>query len=388
MNTIVRIDAHVFNVSAKTNWVFVSVSSSDGRTGWGEASLIGWEPLLVAAARELALEWQGRPLAEAQAGLRASAQSPGGLVFNAVVSAVQQALAALLAGDAAGAAALAGTTLRHSVPLYANINRATRTRTPQGFVDTALRARAQGFTRFKAAPFDGLTPALCSTAQGQALISHGLDCMHALRDALGPEALLMVDCHWRFDEARAFQALHDLETVGLHWFECPIAETHAHWPAMRRLRKATRDQGVLLAAAETQVGLASFQTLFDEALYDVVMPDIKYCGGPLEMLKIAERASEHGVQFSPHNPSGPVCTWHSLQVAALAPECAMLELQFDESDLYDSLVDGAARAELAPAGACLTLTRPYAQLLSLNTPLLQAHPYQPVPPGIETQLNR
>jgi galactonate dehydratase len=266
---------------------------------------------------------------------------------------------------------LSAAVLRQRVPLYANINRATRLRTPQGFVETALRARAQGFSRFKAAPFDGLTPALCASAQGQALIAHGVECMLALRQALGPDAMLMVDCHWRFDETRALQALQALAPAALHWFECPIAETHAHWPAMRRLRAATREQGVLLAAAETQVGLASFQTLFEEALYDVVMPDIKYCGGPLEMLKIAQRAAEHGVQFSPHNPSGPVCTWHSLQIAALAPECAMLELQFEESPLYEQLLEGPA---MSNQGGGLSLERAYGQSLSMNRQLLQAHP--------------
>ena len=388
MSTIARIETHVFNVSAKTNWVFISVTAADGRTGWGEASLIGWEPMLVTATRELALEWEGRTLVDAQAGLRVSPQSPGGLVFNTVISAVQQALACLLDGSVPGTPAapeLSASVLRQRVPLYANINRATRLRTPQGFVETALRARAQGFSRFKAAPFDGLTPALCPTAQGQALIAHGVECMLALRQALGPDAMLMVDCHWRFDEARALLALHALAPAALHWFECPIGETHAHWPAMRRLRAATREQGVLLAAAETQVGLASFQTLFDEALYDVVMPDIKYCGGPLEMLKIAQRAAEHGVLFSPHNPSGPVCTWHSLQIAALAPECAMLELQFEESALYEQLLKGPP---MSTQGGGLSLERAYGQSLAMNTQLLQAHPYQPVPPGIETQLNR
>ena len=388
MSTIARIETHVFNVSAKTNWVFISVTAADGRTGWGEASLIGWEPMLVTATRELALEWEGRTLVDAQAGLRVSPQSPGGLVFNTVISAVQQALACLLDGSVPGTPAapeLSASVLRQRVPLYANINRATRLRTPQGFVETALRARAQGFSRFKAAPFDGLTPALCPTAQGQALIAHGVECMLALRQALGPDAMLMVDCHWRFDEVRALLALHALAPAALHWFECPIGETHAHWPAMRRLRAATREQGVLLAAAETQVGLAAFQTLFDEALYDVVMPDIKYCGGPLEMLKIAQRAAEHGVLFSPHNPSGPVCTWHSLQIAALAPECAMLELQFEESALYEQLLKGPP---MSTQGGGLSLERAYGQSLAMNTQLLQAHPYQPVPPGIETQLNR
>lgn len=387
MSIIARIEPHLFHVSAKTNWVFISVTSTDGRTGWGEASLIGWEPLLVTATREMAVKWEGRSLLDAQVGLKVSPNSPGGLVFNSVLSAVQQALACLLDGSVPGAPLAPELTvpvLRHIVPLYANINRATRLRTPEGFVDTAMRARSQGFSRFKAAPFDGLTPALCGTDEGQKLIAHGIECMHALRQALGAEAVLMVDCHWRFDEVRALQALEDLAPVALHWFECPIAETHANWQAIRRLRAATRDQGVLLAAAETQVGLASFQTLFEEGLYDVVMPDIKYCGGPIEMLKIAQLAHQHGVQFSPHNPSGPVCTWHSLQIAAIAPECAMLELQFDESVLYDAVLDGVP---MSSQGGSLSLERPYGQSFSLNMQVLEANPYQPVPPGVESLLN-
>ena len=115
MSTIASIETHVFNVSAKTNWVFIAITAADGRTGWGEASLIGWEPMLVAASQALALEWQGRALADAQAGLRVSPQSPGGLVFNTVISAVQQALACLLDGsvpDAPAAPELSAAVLR------------------------------------------------------------------------------------------------------------------------------------------------------------------------------------------------------------------------------------------------------------------------------------
>jgi hypothetical protein len=43
---------------------------------------------------------------------------------------------------------------------------------------------------------------------------------------------------------------------------------------------------------------------------------------------------------------------------------------------------------LTPQGGGLSLEQPYAQSLGLNQQVLQAHPYLPVPPGIETQLNR
>ena len=186
-------------------------------------------------------------------------------------------------------------------------------------------------------------------------------------------------------DVSTLQALQALAPARLHWFECPIAETHAHWAATRRLRAAANAQGVLLAAAETQVGLAAFQTLFDEGLYDVFMPDVKYCGGPWEMLRIAERAAAQGVQFSPHNPSGPVCSWHSLLVAAVAPVCDMLEIQFDESPLYDALQAGPS---LPMEDGQLPVPVQAGSVLGVQPALLAAHPYQAVPPGIETLLNR
>jgi galactonate dehydratase len=160
-----------------------------------------------------------------------------------------------------------------------------------------------------------------------------------------------------------------------------LPETADQWPALRRIRAAARDQGVLLAAAETQVGVEAFQTLFDEALYDVVMPDVKYCGGPREMLAIAERAADAGVRFSPHNPTGPVCTQYSLHVAGVAPACEGLEMQFDESPLYAELVaQGLPQLEngalAVPMGPGLGL--------ALEAARLAAHPYRPVPLGIES----
>ena len=303
------------------------------------------------------------------------------LVQAAAISAVAQALLAALAAQRGVAAhAVLGHAARPAVRAYANINRATTLRTPAGFVATALRAQQHGFKAFKAAPFEGLTPALCACAEGRRLARHGIDCLLALRDALGPGARLMVDCHWRFDEAHALDTLRALRLARLHWFECPLPETPAHWPALRRLRAACRDEGLLLAAAETQIGAPAFQDLFDAALYDVVMPDVKYCGGPWEMLAIAQCAADAGVMFSPHNPTGPVCTQHSLHLAAVAPECDMLELQFDESPLYGAL------APLPPtlsAEGLLPISVAPGLGLTIDEAVLAAHPYRAVPLGIE-----
>lgn len=384
--TLEHIDSHVLHVSAKTNWWFLRLTDSSGATAWGEGSLNGWEPVLDALTLHLRGQWIGLSIDEAVQRAETAPVSVLGLAGSCVTSALLQALLSLQAQHRRQAPhALLGPTRRQALPLYANINRATTERSPEGFKATARRAMAQGYTRFKAAPFDGLTPALCITPEGRSRIHHGIDCLFALREAIGPEALLMVDCHWRFDETHALKTLRDLAPVRLHWFECPLAETHANWEALRRLRHAAHEQGVLLAAAETQVGLAAFQALFDEGLYDVVMPDVKYCGGPWEMLRIAQRAADCGVGFSPHNPTGPVCTWQSLQAGLVAPECAMLELQFEESELTDQVSQGV---DLQVRQGQLTLPRAQALTQQLDLAVLATHPYQPVPPGIESLLNR
>ena len=385
MNLITQIKAHVFNVSDKTNWVFISVKTSDGHTGWGEASLNGWESALELYAQQTQSRMHGMSLVAAIASLKVWANSPGGLALNTVTSAVAQALLDLQALSQGQTLHAALSSLKRlHVPLYANINRATSNRTPEGFVETANRALAQGFTSFKAAPFDGVTPGNCHTLAGQAMVHHGIACMRALRMALGSEARLMVDCHWRFDEACALDVLQQLADVNLYWYECPIAESHANWPAYRRLRAAANAQGVMLAAAESQVGLAAFQTVMEEALFDVIMPDIKYCGGPWEMLAIARRAHENGVLFSPHNPSGPIASQFSLAVATVAPECGMLELQFDESAYFDELV---FNQNPAIAQGSFSAQAEYQATLKLDLAMVESRPYKAVPPGIESILN-
>jgi galactonate dehydratase len=378
---IASLRCEVLNVSPKTNWSFVAVQTSDGERAWGEASLNAWEPMLRGAVELLDRQLAGLTLDTAHAALAVSPWSTGGLVHAAAISATEQALLELTA-RAHGQPwhAPLGPLRRQRLPAYANINRATTERTPAGFVATARRAAALGFKAFKAAPFDGVTPASCATAEGRQRTRHGIDCLLALRDAIGREARLMVDCHWRFDEASALELLQALAPARLHWFECPLPETRPYWPALQRIHRAARDQGVLLAAAETQIGCAGFQPLFDAGLYDVVMPDVKYCGGPWEMLRIAERAQAAGVQFSPHNPTGPIASLHSLNVAGVAPECDMIELQFDESPLFEALVPGRHPPLV---DGCFAVPAQAAFRAEPQTALLAAHPYQPVPSGVE-----
>ena len=65
---------------------------------------------------------------------------------------------------------------------------------------------------------------------------------------------------------------------------------------------------------------------------EAVMPDVKHCGGLLELTRIAAMAAEAGVMVAPHNPSGPVSTAASVHVCAGMKNVNYLELQYGEVD--------------------------------------------------------
>ena len=105
-----------------------------------------------------------------------------------------------------------------------------------------------------------------------------------------------------------------------------------------------------------------------------MMPDVKYAGGLREMLRIAEYLAERGVDVSPHNPTGPVSHAASLHVCAALRECDMLEVQFDESPLFDALCGQAmSRIEdgvaMLPSGTGLGM--------ALDRDLLHTHAAEP-----------
>jgi len=381
---LAAIDTHVLNVNARTNWIFVCVRLDDGAEGVGEASLNGWEPLVRAYCAQLGEDFRGGELAAVRARLATYPHSPGGLVASAAKSAIEQALIDA-EGRSRGVPAwqLLGGKRRDRVPVYANINRATVDRSPDGCARSALAALAQGFHAVKIAPFDGVLPGALDRAETRRAVDLGVERVKAMRAAIGPSTPLMIDCHWRLDPPTARAVLERLADVRLHWFECPVSEQPSFHGALADLRAAANAQGVMVAACELQTSVAGFRPFVTPRRVDVIMPDVKYAGGMAEMLRIAAFAHEHGVRFSPHNPTGPVCTYASLHAAAAAVDCESLELQVGESELYFDVVGGARPAFVE--GAFVVPDAPGLGI-TLDDAVLAAHPERRVGAGLDERL--
>ena len=377
MSKVAAVEPLVVNVSSKTNWTFVAVTTDDGETGWGECSLNRWEPLLVASVDMLSGDVVGREVEAAFDAVRYFPHSPGGLAMHAARSAVEQALTDVLAQRALRPVhELLGGAGRGAVPAYANINRGISTRSPEGFASAARRALAAGYRNVKIAPFDGVIADDAESTPIEARIRAGLDRVYAVRDAIGSDHALMVDCHWRFDESRATALMRDIAAAQPYWVECPISEHSSQFGAIARLRHRARHDGMKLAGGEMVAGADQAAAMCAAALYDVLMPDVKYAGGYRGMLAIARICDSHDVEFSPHNPTGPIAHLASIQVCAAVPGVLWLEHQWAESPLFDDLVGGNA----APlVDGAFVVPRSPGLGGRLDRELATSMPYVPIP---------
>jgi galactonate dehydratase len=355
--------------------MFVRLRTDAGLTGLGEASdAFGFANTTKQDAQRIESELRkffelirGKSPLEIEAYRQAgeSAARAGGVVSATAYSALEQAL-----WDLAGQAldvpmcALLGGSVRDRLPVYANINRATTTRTPAGFAETARKAHAEGFRAIKAAVFDGFPKKGSPARDIQTAVDLGVASVAAMREAIGDGAQLMIDCHSFFDVPLARTVAARLEPYNLAWYEEPVAPTRLE--EMLQIRQSIKQP---MAAGEMLFGVDGFTPLCRRRAVDVIMPDVKHCGGLLSLSRIAAMADADGIAVAPHNPSGPVATAASVQACAGMKNFRILEFQWGEVPWRTDLVD---QPELFEGGFIRVPGRPGFGI-RLNESLLKAH---------------
>ena len=320
-------------VTPKTIWSFVEVETSEGLRGIGEATFFRGAHDFPKVTAQFAAALVGKPLAAlAEATLQPrESDTTAWAVLSAIEHASMDLCGKMLDQPIY---ALLGPKQRDTIPVYANINRRTTNRAPAGFVESVHKARKDGFSKFKIAPFDGIEPGLPSDP---VLFQAGLDRIRAAHDAIEGQGTLMVDCHWRLDMRQAVEVLELAVALGLGWIECPLPETPETMADLRRFKILSAQAGMVLAGGEQGTSQAYFERILGEGVYDIIMPDVKYVGGTAQLVALAKLSGRYGVEFAPHNPSGPVAHLASLHAMMVTPNLAMLEHQYDEDPLFWNL---------------------------------------------------
>jgi galactonate dehydratase len=375
----------------RTTLLFVQLHTREGPIGLGEASMAHADGLVARTARSLFdRTLAGRPvddIGQLIEELRHNLSSWPTVPEATALSGLEQALWDLRGQQIRQPLhALFGGMRRAHVPLYANINRGTRDRSPQGFASHARAAAEDGFSVIKCAPFDGVEPGRLREPPVVRAIELGVHRVTAVREAIGPNVELEVDCHGRFDVETAVDVAQRIAPLRPRWYEEPI-RVHPEFPLLdgaphepghtvepdhydfAGLAEVARRIQIPLASGEYLFGIQQVRRLMEAHAVRFLMPDVKHCGGLWEAVQIGSLAAAFGVAISPHNPSGPVATLASAHVAAALPSFDLLEYQWGEVEWRISLLDPPERRE----GSDLVVPQEPGLGARLNPAVVAAH---------------
>jgi L-rhamnonate dehydratase len=261
----------------------VEIEAADGTIGF--AVTTGGEPAAFIVEKHLARFLEGRDPTQVEKiwdQMYFSTQYYGrkGLVVNAI-SGVDLALWDLL-GKLRGEPVyqLLGGAVRDELVFYATGARPDL-------------AKQMGF-------IGGKLPLHHGPAEGEEGFARNIAMLADMRAKVGPDFWLMLDCWMSLDLNYSIKLAQSAAHHGLKWIEEALSPDD-YWGYAELKRNAPK--GMLVTTGEHEATRWGFRMLLEMGCCDIIQPDVGWCGGMTELLKIAALADSRGVMVIPHGSS-------------------------------------------------------------------------------------
>jgi len=303
------------------NWFFVQVHTDEGVSGVGEALsgegltasleatadahkhyLIGEDPL---NRKEISRRLRRYPFA-----WRA------GKLINAVANAFDIALLDI-AGKYYGEPVwkILGGKIRDEIPVYAN-GWHIGERTPENYAHHAEKAvEKQEYPALKCDPFAHYEYSL-----SKAQIEEVAALLEAVREAVGWDVGIALDCHGRFSKRGAIQVANALEEYEIMFLEEPV-----ELEDRQVMAEITRQVNMPVATGERIYNNETMADLIRTQACDIIQPDVTNYGSIQALQHAAEMAKSRYMTFAPHNPNAGVSTAAALHLCAGIENLEVLE---------------------------------------------------------------
>jgi galactonate dehydratase len=359
------------------NWIFVKVlTDQPGLWGWGEATLEWHTRSVIGAIEDISELLIGEDPTRIehlwQMMYRQHFWHGNGIVRSTAISGIDIAL-----WDIAGKIhnvpchQLMGGRVRDYVRLYCHLGGGkmedfyqTKPDDAKRFGELACKAVSDGFTAFKSMavpetmPLEGLKP-----------VHYAEACVKAMRETVGNEIDIMVDCHARPSPRMGLQFAKALEPYGLYFFEEPC------WPeSLEDIALIQRAVKTPVATGERLIGIHAFRDLLEKRAVSVIQPDITHCGGLSEVRRIAVLAEAYRVAIAPHNPQGPVSTAASIEFGFATPSYIICESVQNDVPWRDDIVSEGFTIE--KKGMIVKPNKRPGLGIEINEEAVKKHPFQ------------
>ncbi|WP_456269073.1 L-rhamnonate dehydratase [Kushneria sp. AK178] len=173
----------------------------------------------------------------------------------------------------------------------------------------------------------GKMPLKHGPAEGDAGLENNIAQLAEMRDSVGPDFWLMFDCWMSLDLDYATRLAQRGREHGLKWIEEALPPDD-YW-GYADLKKRV-PPGMLVTTGEHEATRWGFRMLLEMGCCDIIQPDVGWCGGVTELLKISALADAHNTLVVPHGSS--VYSYHFVVTRTNSPfsEFLMMAPQADE----------------------------------------------------------
>lgn len=146
----------------------------------------------------------------------------------------------------------------------------------------------------------GKMPLPHGPAEGEDGLARNVELLRTMRERTGADFWLMLDCWMALDVEYAVRLAQKAFEYDLKWLEeCLPPDDYWGYAELRRRMPA----GMMLTTGEHEATRWGFRLLLEMDCCDLLQPDVGWCGGLSELLKIAAMADAKGVPVVPHGSS-------------------------------------------------------------------------------------
>lgn len=173
----------------------------------------------------------------------------------------------------------------------------------------------------------GKLPLRHAPAEGEEGLCKNLALLADMRERVGPDFWLMYDCWMSLDVNYATRLALGAQELGLKWIEEALPPDD-YWGYAELRRNVPK--GMLVTTGEHEATRWGFRMLLDMGCCDILQPDVGWCGGITELVKISALADAHNALVVPHGSS--VYSYHFVVTRHNSPfaEFLMMAPKADE----------------------------------------------------------